>query len=117
MKNVLLILSIMLPLQLQAVLPLQPTFTWTAPTEFEDGSSLSAVTDLSGYTLRCNSNSIIITIDASVTSYTAELGMFPSGDYSCVMTSTSISGQESVDSIPKSFGVNFAPMQIEFTVQ
>jgi len=118
MKRLLIIMLMVFPLISLADLPANPVFQWTPPTEFTDNTPLNPATDLSGYQLRCDGDTIVQDITGGdTTSWTAPSGLFPRGDHSCVMTAISSDGISSAPSDPKAFAVQFPPNAITFTVQ
>jgi len=105
-----LILLAFLSFSAVADLPYQPTFNWTAPTEFSDSSALDPLNDLSGYRLKCTGAVILDSVMPNdVVTWTAPVGMFLAGDYACVMTSIATNeygGAESADSNPVNFTIS-----------
>ncbi len=107
MKKLLILLLV--STAIQADLPFQPRFTWTAPTEFTDNQPLDAATDLQEYQLTCNHGIQINGISPTATTYLANAGQFAAGDYTCSMVSVLSAvngGWPSAISNPVTFTVN-----------
>ncbi len=108
-KYLLLTIALLFSFNATADLPFQPTFNWTAPTAYTDGSGLDPATDLSGYNLKCTGEAVSITntvLPNDAITWTAPLGVFTAGDYTCVMSALDTGGLESVDSSPVNFIVS-----------
>ena len=106
-----------------ADLPYQPRFTWTPPSAFTDGSTLTPATDLESYLLTCTGErNLDITIPSSLTEYEANAGVFPEGNYTCRMQSkatAAMGGLESdySDSVSFSTAEKAPTIIINFAVQ
>jgi hypothetical protein len=70
------------------------TFTWIAPTQYEDGSAL-APQDILGYRLVCAPSGSDGAVPALPTSFAKD---FPPGTYTCTLATRALNGQESVPS-------------------
>ncbi len=89
-------------------LPFQPTFTWTLPTQFTDDSPL-VPSDLSEVKIYCAGASVVEISVPVGTTFTATVGMFVAGNYSCYFTSVANAangGAESSASNPINFTVD-----------
>jgi len=103
----LLFLLLFISTNVLADLPYQPRFTWTGPTEFTDGTPLVPSTDLEAFRVLCSGASAVdFILPSDLTSYTAPVGQFTAGDYTCTMRSVANAangGAESSDSNPVNF--------------
>ena len=74
-----------------------PFFTWTAPTQFTDGSPLVPATDLSGYPIRCSGNPVPVhTAPSTAINWQSIAGDFTPGTYDCNITAQTVGGVESI---------------------
>lgn len=80
-------------------LALEKTFSWTAPTQYEDGSALPAA-EIAGYTITCGARVLIV--NGAVTSHRADFGP---GSYTCTAQTRATNGQTSSASNAVSFTV------------
>ncbi len=88
------------------------TFTWTAPTEYEDGTFLDNI-EIKEYQLHCNSGlDVIISNDPPTNTWVSLDTDFPPGFYTCWMHTVTLDDEHSEDSNNKEFVVQL-PMQFE----
>jgi hypothetical protein len=80
-------------------LALEKTFSWDAPTQYEDGSALPAA-EIAGYTITCGA--LVLTVAGPVTSFRADFGP---GSYTCSAQTRATNGQTSSASNAVSFTV------------
>lgn len=96
MKYIAFALGMLLPLTAAA---LTKTFTWTAPTQYTDGSPLPTA-EIAGYTITCGTR--VLPVNGPVTSFVAD---FTPGSYTCAAVTRATNGQVSVPSMSVSFTV------------
>ncbi len=87
MKYLLLLITLISTTAL-ADLPFQPTFTWTLPTAYTDGSVLDPAFELDAVDLYCTGAAVVQQTFPVSTSFTSPIGMFIAGDYACHLTTT-----------------------------
>lgn len=88
------------------------TFTWTAPTEYEDGTPLLN-SDIKEYQLHCNSGlDVIISNDPRTDSWVSQDTDFPPGFYTCWIHAVDKFDTHSVDSNYNDFVI-----QMQFEVK
>lgn len=81
-------------------------FTWTPPTQNEDGSPL-ADSEIASYNIYCNSTLITNVPNTSGTdTWQSPDGAFPPGSYSCTATTVATTGEESAHSNAVNFTVD-----------
>ncbi len=118
MKKLIFIIAAIVTIVAHADLLSKPKFAWTPPNEWVDGTPLDPATDLSGYKIYCNQDSIVIDVNGgNTTEYQASAGQFPQGDNECEMTAVSTLGIESERSEKKSFRLANQPKTVTFTIQ
>lgn len=80
------------------------TFSWTPPTEYDDGTVLPD-SDIASYNLTCN-GTLLANIPNSGGTDTYVSGTLAPGDYSCSATTVAANGQESLASNTANFTVD-----------
>lgn len=111
MKKVILIFLMgMLPLAAFADLPFQPTFTWTLPTAYTDGSVLDPAFELDAVNLYCTGAAAVQQTFPVSTSFTSPVGMFSAGIYACHLTVVANLANGGAESSPSNT-VNFTVSQ------
>lgn len=79
------------------------TFTWTPPTEYENGTALDNA-DLGEYRIYCNGSLLASVPNEPLNTNTYVTTLDP-GDYSCTATAVTTAGIESAESNPANFTV------------
>lgn len=94
----LLLLAGILIFALPALAAQTVTFSWTPPTQYEDGTPLPN-DEIASYSLYCNGSLLTNFPNADGTnSYETSVGELPAGQYSCYATATATNGIESIPS-------------------
>lgn len=86
MRKLLCLLVLLLPLPALAdVANGLPQFNWTAPTQWTDGTTMTAA-QLTGYRISCSPGGYVMRVAGNLTTFTvAPSDRFAAGAYSCVL--------------------------------
>lgn len=105
MKRLLLCLLICLPLTVTWAVG-EKTFTWTPPTQYEDGTALPQE-EIASYILSCDNGwTVTVPNEPLLTDrYEAPVGTFSPGTYECVGYTVTTAGVQSRASNPTNFTV------------
>ena len=84
----------------------EKTFTWTPPTQYDDGSNLPQ-SEIASYDIECDGALLanILNVPLDTDTYQAPSGTFAVGSHSCVAYTWSIDGVRSVASNATNFTV------------